>query len=319
MCAWVALRSNSIVKQQSKIAGSDRVTESRNPASQQFDQLPTIEMVRLMNREDARVPVAIAETLPAIAQAVDLVADVLTDGNRCFLMGAGTSGRLCVLDAVELGPTFRLEPGRVVPLLAGGSDAMLHSSEGREDEGEQGKADLATQNFGPDDILLAVAASGSTPYALAGIEYASAVGARTIALVCNRDSAMAAAADLAIEVIVGAEVITGSTRLKAGTAQKMVLNMISTCVMTKLGKVYGNLMVDVHPTNEKLRQRAVRIVSEATGKPDEVSYQLLIEADWEVKTAVMMGLTDADASVARQTLRAASGFVRLAEHNHKDR
>lgn len=287
-------------------------TETRNPSSANFDQLSTIEMVRLMNQSDALVPLAVAAVLPQIAQAVDWTVAALENGGRLFTMGAGTSGRLAVLDAVELLPTFSLPPGQVIPLLAGGTEAMFHSIEGMEDDPEQGRADLAAHDFHARDLLLTVAASGRTPYALGGLAYAKELKAKSIALVCNNESAMAAAADCAIEVVVGPEVLTGSTRLKAGTSQKMVLNMISTCAMAKRGKVFGNLMVDVRPSNEKLRLRAVRIVREATGREKAVAQGLLEEAQWDVKTAVVMGLMGVDAAAARARLDNANGYVRAA-------
>ncbi|MCB9156088.1 MAG: N-acetylmuramic acid 6-phosphate etherase [Caldilineaceae bacterium] len=287
-------------------------TETRNPLSMKLDGLSTLQMVQLMNQQDATVPVAIAQVLPQIAQTVDIMAAALAAGHRVFYQGAGTSGRLAVLDAVELLPTFRLEPDRVIPLLAGGDAAMMRSVEGAEDDEALGRADLMRHNFSGDDVLLGVAASGRTPYALGGLHYAAELGARSAALVCNGGSAMAAAAQIAIEVVVGPEVLTGSTRLKAGTAQKLVLNMLSTCTMVKLGKVYENLMVDVNPSNQKLRQRAARIVGEITGVAEEEAAAQLAAADWEVKTAVVMGLLDVSAAAARQRLAAADGHIRRA-------
>lgn len=289
---------------------TNATTEQRNPASSHFDQLSTVEMVRLMNREDAQVPLAVAEAAPQIAQAVDWALSALQNEGRIFYMGAGTSGRLAVLDAAELKPTFSLEPGRVVALLAGGPKAMLNSIENKEDDLGQGRLDLIAETFGAEDLLIAIAASGRTPYALGGLAYADEIGAKSVALVCNRNSSMAAAADLSIEVVTGPEVLTGSTRLKAGTAQKLVLNMISTCTMAKLGKVYGNLMVDVRPTNEKLRDRAARIVREATGLTPDSAQALLAQADWDVKTAVVMGLTSMDVQTARQRLADTQGSIR---------
>ncbi|MCA8967905.1 MAG: N-acetylmuramic acid 6-phosphate etherase, partial [Planctomycetes bacterium] len=200
----------------------------------------------------------------------------------------------------------------VIPLLAGGDAAMMRSVEGAEDDEALGRADLMRHNFSGDDVLLGVAASGRTPYALGGLHYAAELGARSAALVCNGSSAMAAAAQIAIEVVVGPEVLTGSTRLKAGTAQKLVLNMLSTCTMVKLGKVYENLMVDVNPSNQKLRQRAARIVGEITGLANEEAAARLAAADWEVKTAVVMGLLDVSAPEARARLAAANGHIRRA-------
>lgn len=287
-------------------------TEQRNPLSANLDALSTLEMVRLMNRQDAQVPLAIAEVLPHIAAAVDVMTTAMAAGRRVFYQGAGTSGRLAVLDAVELLPTFGLEPGRVVPLLAGGSGALTHSIEGAEDDEAQGRNDLIEHDFAEGDVLVGIAASGRTPYVLGGLGYAAEIGAPTVSLVCNHNSPMAAAAQIAIEVLVGPEVLTGSTRLKAGTAQKLVLNMLSTGTMVKLGKVYGNLMVDVQPTNVKLRARAVRIVSEATGLTLPEAQARLEDAGGEVKTAIVMALTGVDVSTARQRLSEAQGRVRAA-------
>lgn len=290
-------------------------TETRNPLSMKLDTLSTLQMVQLMNQQDATVPVAIAQVLPQIAQTVDIMAAALAAGGRIFYQGAGTSGRLAVLDAVELLPTFRLEPNRVIPLLAGGDAAMMRSVEGAEDDEALGRSDLTRHHFAPNDVLVAVAASGRTPYALGGLHYAAQLGARSAALVCNGGSPMAAAAQIAIEVVVGPEVLTGSTRLKAGTAQKLVLNMLSTSTMVKLGKVYENLMVDVQPSNQKLRQRAARIVAEITGLSGEEAVTLLEAADWEVKTAVVSGLLDVPAADARQRLATANGHIRRALGN----
>jgi N-acetylmuramic acid 6-phosphate etherase len=287
-------------------------TEQRNPLSAELDTLSTLEMVRLMNREDARVPLAIAEVLPQIAQVVEQMAQALAAGRRVFYQGAGTSGRLAVLDAVELLPTFRLEPGRIVPLLAGGMAALTHSIEGAEDDEAQGRRDLEEHAFQAGDVLVGIAASGRTPYVLGGLRYAAELNTPAAALVCNRATPLAAAAQIAIEVIVGPEVLSGSTRLKAGTAQKLVLNMLSTSAMVQLGKVYGNLMVDVQPTNSKLRDRAVRIVCEVTGMTSEDAQARLQAADWEVKTALVMELAGVDAPTARARLAAAGGRIRTA-------
>ena len=216
-------------------------------------------------------------------------------GGRLFYQGAGTSGRLAVLDAAELLPTFRIPPGQVIGLIAGGPTAMVHSVEGAEDSRAEGEADLVAHNFNSRDMLIGVAASGRTPYVLGGLAYANELGAITGCVVCNPDSPIAAAAQIAIEVITGPELLTGSTRLRAGTATKLVLNMLSTCAMVKLGKVYENLMVDVQPTNAKLRQRATRIVCEITGVDGTEAAQLLEEAGWQVKTAVVMGSAGVDA------------------------
>lgn len=287
-------------------------TEQRNPLSMTLDSLPTIEMVRLMNRLDATIPLVIAEALPQIAQAVDAITATLARGGRLFYQGAGTSGRLAVLDAVELLPTFSAPPGLVIGLIAGGEGALVRSVEGAEDSRALGEADLRAHHFTQQDMLIGVAASGRTPYVLAGLDYANNLGARTGCVVCNPDSPIAAAAQHPIVVVPGPEVLTGSTRLRAGTATKLVLNMLSTCAMTKLGKVYENLMVDVQPTNHKLRDRATRIVSQITGLEATTAAALLTAANWQVKTAVVMGLTGLDAPTAAARLAASQGSVREA-------
>ena len=293
-------------------ATSQPPTEQRNPLSTELDGLSTLAMVRLMNHLDATVASVIAESLPAIAQTVDQITATLEAGGRLFYQGAGTSGRLAVLDAVELIPTFNLARGVVIGLIAGGDTAMMRSVEGAEDDAEQGQRDLQAQNFSAQDMLIGVAASGRTPYVLGGLAYANGLGAPTAAVVCNPDSAMAAAAKLAIEIVTGPEILTGSTRLRAGTATKLVLNMLSTCAMVKLGKSYGNLMVDVQPTNAKLRQRAQRIVSEITGMDATTATTYLQAANWQVKTAVVMGLAAVDAAEATRRLQQSKGHVRAA-------
>lgn len=293
-------------------------TEQRNPLSAELDKLATLEMVRLLNRLDATIPAVIAETLPQIAQTIDQITTTLATGGRLFYQGAGTSGRLAVLDAVELLPTFSIPPDRVIGLIAGGATAMLRSVEGAEDDAEQGKCDLQEHTFCGQDMLVGVAASGRTPYVLGGLHYAREIGAPTAVVVCNPASPLATAADIAIEVVTGPEVLTGSTRLRAGTATKLVLNMLSTCAMVKLGKVYGNLMVDVRPTNAKLRQRAMRIVTEITGVDPAAAETLLQEAGWQVKTAVVMGLAGIDAAEAQRRLEQCGGRVRTAIQSRSD-
>ncbi|OUC06468.1 N-acetylmuramic acid-6-phosphate etherase [Litorilinea aerophila] len=288
------------------------LTEQRNPLSQELDRLPTLEMLRLINRQDAQVPLAVAEVLPQIAQAVELIVQGLAAGHRLFYMGAGTSGRLGVLDASELLPTFSFPADRAIALIAGGPQALTRPIEAAEDDPAQGRRDLQSHGFAAGDVLVGLAASGRTPYVLGGLAYAREVGAASIAVVCSPHSPMAQMASVAIEVLTGPEVITGSTRMKAGTAQKLVLNMLSTASMVRLGKVYGNLMVDVRPTNQKLRERAVRIVTAATGLSGQEAARLLEEAGGEVKVAVVMGLADVDAAEARRRLQAASGHVRGA-------
>ncbi len=287
-------------------------TEQRNPLSHNLDALSPLDLARLINRLDADVPLAVAECLPQIAQVIKRVGDVLANGGRLFYLGAGTSGRLAVLDAVELVPTFGIDPTQVVGLIAGGAAAMMRSVEGAEDDAEQGRRDLAAHNFSARDALIGVAASGRTPYVAGGLGWARESGAFTAAVACNPGSAIGEIAEVAIEVVVGPEVLTGSTRLRAGTAQKLVLNTISTGVMVRLGKVYENLMIDVQPTNAKLRERAVRIVATVTDESVEAARSLLDGADWQVKTAVVMGLVEVGADEARRRLTASGGRVRGA-------
>lgn len=287
-------------------------TETPNPASAAMDSLSALEFARLMNRLDAAVPLAVAEALPAIAQAIETIAAQLAGGGRLFYLGAGTSGRLGVLDATELVPTFSWPPERAIALIAGGDRAITRSVEGAEDDGALAQAELRSHGFSAGDVLVGIAASGGTPYVLGGLAYARQAGAPTIAVVCNPGSPVAAAADIPIEVVTGPEILTGSTRLKAGTAQKLVLNMLSTGAMVQLGKVYGNLMVDVQPTNAKLRDRAVRIVDAITGVGREDAAALLDGAGWRVKTAVVMGLAGVDAAEAQARLDRSAGRVRDA-------
>ncbi|MFN8493623.1 MAG: N-acetylmuramic acid 6-phosphate etherase [Caldilineaceae bacterium] len=287
-------------------------TEQRNPLSNRLDQLSTISLVALMNQLDAQVPQVIAGVLPQIAEVIDQITAALSAGGRLFYQGAGTSGRLAVLDAAELIPTFSAPPDLVIGLLAGGPEAMVHSIEGAEDDEALGQQDLIDHQFSTQDMVIGIAASGRTPYVLGGLRYAAELGAKSAAIVCNPNSPMAAAAPIAIEIITGPELLTGSTRLKAGSAQKMVLNMLSTCAMVKLGKVYENLMVDVQPTNSKLRQRATRIVAEITGLEPAVAHELLQQANWQTKTAVVMGLANVNVAEATARLHASGGRVREA-------
>ena len=291
-------------------------TESRNPRTVELDQMSVVELLRVMNAEDNLVPEAIARVIPEIALAVDLVVASLHDGGRLVYLGAGTSGRLGVLDAAECPPTFGTSPNLVVGLLAGGDGAMFKAVEGAEDSAERALADLQRIGLRAEDVLVGIAASGRTPYVLAGLAYARQVGAATVSIACNPGAEVSRAAQVAIELDNGPEVLTGSTRLKAGTSQKLVLNMISTASMVRLGKVYGNLMVDVQPTNEKLVDRAVRIVAEATGCPEDEARSALEESGRHAKTAIVMILGGVGAPEARERLARADGFVRQAiSHN----
>ncbi len=287
-------------------------TETRNARTAELDRLPVPELLTIMNDEDARVAPAVREALPEIARAVELVVGALRSGGRLVYVGAGTSGRIGLLDAVECTPTFGIEPGRVVGLIAGGQNAFALAVEGAEDDAALGERDVLALGVGANDMVIGLAASGRTPYVLGALAAARACGAPTAGVSCNRDSKIGAAADIAIEVATGAEVLTGSTRLKAGTAQKLICNMITTAAMVRLGKVYGNLMVDLLPTNAKLVDRAQRIVREATGCTIDEARTALRASGNHAKTAVVMVLAGCSADEARTRLSAASGRVRDA-------
>ncbi len=287
-------------------------TEKRNPATAGIDRMSALEIVRVMNAEDATVAAAVQRELQQIARAIDGIAARLRRSGRLLYMGAGTSGRLGVLDASECPPTFSTPPELVVGWIAGGPEALTRSIEGAEDSAEIGRADAARLGIGVNDALVGIAASGRTPYVLGAVGYAKEQGALTVGLACNAGTPLAHLADIMIAPVVGPEVIGGSTRLKAGTAQKMVLNMLSTGTMILLGKTYGNLMVDVQPTNAKLRQRAIGIVREATGLPEPEAEVLLHASDDDVKTAIVAALAGIDPIAARTRLAAAGGVVRIA-------
>jgi len=287
-------------------------TEAFRPELADVDRLPTPEIARLMNAEDASVAGAVAEQVPAIAAAIDAVAERMARGGRLIYAGAGTAGRLGVLDASECPPTFNTDPARVVGLIAGGPQAMVSPVEGAEDSPELAESDLAALGLTPDDTVVGISASGRTPYAVGAVTYARKRGALTVGLSCNRDSALAAAAEHGIEVVVGPEFLTGSTRLKAGTAQKLVLNMISTITMIRLGKTYGNLMVDVRASNEKLRARSRRIVAQVTGADDDAVERALAATDGEVKNAILVLLAGVDGPTAARLLDEADGHLRAA-------
>ncbi|MFC5217838.1 N-acetylmuramic acid 6-phosphate etherase [Streptomyces coerulescens] len=287
-------------------------TEAFRPELAEIDQLPTLDIARLMNGEDASVPAAVASRLPQIAAAIDAVAERMARGGRLVYAGAGTAGRLGVLDASECPPTFNTDPTEVVGLIAGGPEAMVTSIEGAEDSEDLARTDLDALVLTPEDTVVGISASGRTPYAVGAVEHARRQGALTIGLSCNPDSALAAAAEHGIEIVVGPELLTGSTRLKAGTAQKLVLNMLSTITMIRLGKTYGNLMVDVRASNDKLRARSRRIVALATGADDTEVERALTEAGGEVKTAILILLADVDGPTATRLLTDADGHLRAA-------
>jgi N-acetylmuramic acid 6-phosphate etherase len=296
------------------------LTESRNQATEHIDELPTLDMLRVINNEDASVAEAVAAVLPDIAKAVDEIASRINDGGRLFYIGAGTSGRLGVLDASEIPPTFSVPPTLIQGLIAGGDSALRKSSEQSEDSPEQGAADLAAAGFTGSasgnafpDTLVGIAASGRTPYVLGALQHARKLGALTIALTCVPNSQMAAITDIAITPLTGPEVITGSTRMKAGTATKLVLNMLSTGVMIKTGAVYGNLMVNLAPTNAKLIDRAQRIIMAATGI-DQPTAADLLKKSGSVKTAIVMQKLSLDRPTAEAKLKANNGNLSALLH-----
>jgi N-acetylmuramic acid 6-phosphate etherase len=291
---------------------AEPVTERRAPALADLDLLATVDLVERINDEDARVAPAVRAAAPALAAAVDAVAARLEAGGRLVYVGAGSSGRLALVDAVECGPTFGLEPGRVVAVVAGGAGAQAEAQEAAEDDAAAGAADLAAASVSDADVVVALSASGRTPYTLAAAEAAHAAGAFVVAVTCAEATPLEAAADLAVVVPVGPEVIAGSTRMKAGTAQKLVLNTLSTGAMVRLGRTYGNLMVDVVASNEKLRLRAQRAVALAAGVDDAEAEAALRAADGEPKTAIVALRLGLDPTEARARLAAADGVVRRA-------
>ena len=288
------------------------LTEARNPQTMELDSMTPLEIVTAMNREDARVPESIRPQLPNIARCVAWATEAIRSGGRLIYMGAGTSGRLGVLDAVECPPTFGVSPDVVVGLIAGGERAFVRAVEGAEDSRELGKADLEAIGLTPKDLVVGIAASGRTPYVLGGLAYANSLGCKTAAISCNPGSALGKEARLAIEVAPGPECLTGSTRLKAGTAQKLILNMISTATMVGCGKAYSNLMVDVMQTNEKLVVRAQNIVMEATGVSRDSAKEAIAQAGGSCKLAVTMILADCTVEEAKERLERCGGSVRQA-------
>ncbi|VYU38205.1 N-acetylmuramic acid 6-phosphate etherase [Metakosakonia massiliensis] len=291
------------------------VSETRNPQTMDLDALSTLDLVTRFNEQDALVAQAVKATLPQVARAVDAAATALKAGGRIIYMGAGTSGRLGVLDASECPPTFGVPHGLVVGLIAGGPGALLKAVEGAEDNAQLGEDDLVALSLTPHDLVVGLAASGRTPYVIGGLKYARRTGCTTVAISCNPDSPIAHEAEIAISPVVGPEALTGSTRLKSGTAQKLVLNMISTGAMVKFGKVYQNLMVDMKASNIKLVDRACRMVIEVTGASRDEAEAVLRQTDFEVKPAILMILTGLDAQAARARLSAHHGFLRAALNN----
>jgi len=288
------------------------LTEAVNTATVDIDTRSSLEIVQLINAEDAKVAEAVKAELPNIAHAVDIIVEHMQHGGRLFYFGAGTSGRLGVLDASEMPPTYSVPPDLVRGIICGGPQALTSSVEKLEDDPTLGEHDVVEVGVTAKDVVVGIAASGRTPYVIGALKKAKEVGAATIALACNRPSEIGAIADIEIAPLVGPEVVAGSTRMKAGTAQKMVLNMLSTATMIRLGKTYGNLMVDVRGTSSKLRDRSRRIVQQVTGVSADEAVTTLEAADYEVKTALVMILAHVDAATARQRLAQAGGFVRRA-------
>ncbi|MDC8832199.1 N-acetylmuramic acid 6-phosphate etherase [Alteromonas gilva] len=288
------------------------ISEGRNPGTMDIDVLPTIEILEKINQEDAGVADAVRKTIPHIAKAVDAIVPRLQKGGRLVYMGAGTSGRLGILDAVECKPTFSVSDKMVVGIIAGGDHAIKHAVEGAEDDTAKGIEDLKAIDFSANDVLIGLSASGRTPYVTAAMEYANSLAAVSVAVTCNPDSPMMACAGIGICAVVGAECLTGSTRMKSGTAQKLILNMISTASMIRLGKTYENLMVDVNASNQKLKARATRIVMQATDCTEDVADQALKDANNSAKLAILMILTGQNAEDAESLLAQHGGFLRRA-------
>ncbi|RBM28003.1 N-acetylmuramic acid 6-phosphate etherase [Vibrio tarriae] len=297
---------------------SHLVSEGRNPDTMDIDLLSSQEIVERLNQQDKQVPLAVEAVLPQIAQAVDKITAAFKQGGRLIYLGAGTSGRLGVQDASECPPTFGVSDQMVIGLIAGGKEAMFTAQEGAEDNATLGAHDLQQIDFSSKDVLVGIAASGRTPYVIGALEYANDLGATTIALSCNPDSPIAEIAQIAISPVVGPEALTGSTRLKSGTAQKLVLNMLTTASMIRLGKSYQNLMVDVRATNRKLIARAVRIVMQATDCQREEAEALLKESHNNAKLAILMHLTGMNYEQATAKLSQSDGFLRRAMEDHEE-
>ena len=291
---------------------STLITEQRNPNSMDVDSLSALEIVQLMNEEDKQVPLAIEKCLPQIAQAVECIVAAFQQDGRLVYIGAGTSGRLGVLDASECPPTFGVSPEMVKGIIAGGERALRHPIEGAEDSKAQALVDLQTIQFSSKDVLVGIAASGRTPYVIGALEYAKSLGSVTVSIASNPNSAMANIVDIAIDTVVGPEVLTGSSRLKSGTAQKLVLNMLTTASMILMGKCYQNLMVDVQASNEKLKARAIRIAMQATDCDKAIAEETLKQADQNAKLAIMMILSGLDRAQAEALLEKHHGKLQLA-------
>ncbi|GAA0695670.1 N-acetylmuramic acid 6-phosphate etherase [Clostridium cadaveris] len=291
---------------------SKMVTEKRNSNTKDIDKVSTLEMVKKINCEDKLVACAVEKELPQIAEAIDKIADAMNNGGRLIYCGAGTSGRLGILDASECPPTYGVSSELVQGIIAGGIEAIFKAKEGAEDSKELCVEDLNNMNFTNKDVLVGIAASGRTPYVIGGLEYANSIGAVTVGVTCNPQSEIASVAKIAISPVVGPEVITGSTRMKAGTAQKMVLNMLSTGAMVRTGKVYGNLMVDVKATNEKLVERAKHIVMEATEVDREKAEAVLEETNYDVKLSILMIMANLSKEEGKELLEKNNGYIAKA-------
>lgn len=287
-------------------------TEGRNEKTMFLDEMKTLNLLEVMNEEDIKVAYCVQKELPQIAKAVEMIVAAMKRGGRLIYMGAGTSGRIGLLDAVECPPTFNTDPSDVIGLIAGGESAFIKAVEGAEDSLTLGRQDLEKIQLTSNDVVVGIAASGRTPYVIAGLNYANQLGAGTVAISCNKESEIGKIAAIAIEVVNGPEVLTGSTRLKAGTAQKLVCNMLSTASMVGIGKVYGNLMVDLQLTNEKLVERAKRIIMDATECSYEVAEEYLVKANKQPKVAIVMILTNVSYEEAIERLKGAEGFIRKA-------
>ena len=287
-------------------------TESRNSSSLNIDKVSTLDMVQIINNEDKKVALAVEKELVKIAEAIDGIVSGMQKGGRLIYIGAGTSGRLGILDASECPPTYGVSEELVQGIIAGGTEAIFRAKEGAEDSKELAIEDLKSKNITENDTIVGLAASGRTPYVIGGLEYANKIGALTVSITCNANSEVAKVSKVSIAPVVGAEVVTGSTRMKAGTAQKLVLNMLSTGTMIKLGKVYGNLMVDVRATNKKLVERAKKIVCEATGVDREVAEKVLKETNYDVKLSILMILTGLDINEAKEKLSQNKGYIAKA-------
>ncbi|MGB9779544.1 N-acetylmuramic acid 6-phosphate etherase [Caldanaerobacter sp.] len=285
------------------------ITEGRNPNTMDIDRLSTVDMLKKINEEDKKVPLAVEKVIPSIAEAIDRIVPRMKKGGRLIYVGAGTSGRIGILDASECPPTFGVDPGLVVGIIAGGDSAIRNAIESAEDDVEGGRQDLVNIGLTERDSVVGISASGRTPYVIGALKYAKEVGALTIGLFCNENKNVENIVDVMITPIVGPEVIMGSTRMKAGTAQKLVLNMISTGVMIKLGKVYSNLMVDLQASNEKLRERARRMVKLATGAKEDLIERVLNETNYNVKLAILMIVGDMEKEKAQKLLEMADGYI----------